>query len=215
MCAQNRCWRHRADGALETSLDRWRFSRVRNHRNDCSRFQNLANRHGNGLLRDGCDIREPAFAYLLAAAGLIEIHDDVGIIRVEIRRRIVKSEMAVFADACKRHVNGGCFDGVACTTDDFSWLVCAIHQVMLAYSGSADQALLQVFAKTGRMRHRKSDVFIQMEQLDALPIDLRHRSQRIQKLELRSSSCGDDARQSSLVSGSADSCCGLSCCCSA
>jgi len=75
---------------------------------------------------------------------------------------------------------------------------------------------MQVFAKARRVRHRKSDVFIEMKQLDIFPVDIRGCGQRIKKIELGSAGCGDNSRRAPLTNRAADKpCCllggGLAC----
>jgi hypothetical protein len=50
---------------------------------------------------------KPAFVELLAAAGIVESNDGVGLPCVEIGGRIVESEMAVFSDAHEGDIDGG------------------------------------------------------------------------------------------------------------
>jgi hypothetical protein len=80
---------------------------------------------------------------------------------------------------------------------------------MAADSRFADQSLLQVFAETGRVRHRESDVFIEMKQLDILPVDIRGCGQRIKKIELGSAGCSDNSRRAALTNRVADKSRGL------
>ena len=58
-------------------------------------------RHRDRLPRYLGDVRKPGFANLLQAAGFIKIHDDVWFFGVEISRRVVEGDVAVFTDAQK------------------------------------------------------------------------------------------------------------------
>src|SRR5205809_8143971 len=106
MCPQNGSRRHRTDFSIETQLDRWSFPRVRHDANNFFCLQNLSYRHGDGSSRDFRSICEPALSYLLAQASFIQFDDEVGLLRLEIRRRIIKRQMPVLSDADEGNIDG-------------------------------------------------------------------------------------------------------------
>src|SRR5439155_19842906 len=106
MTGQDCSWRHRNDFSLEAELYRLRFPRIRNDSNDFFGLEDLAHRHGNGLPGNFRNVREPAFTHLLAAAGFIESDNEISVLRLEIRRRIVERQMTVFSDAGKSNIDG-------------------------------------------------------------------------------------------------------------
>jgi len=56
-------------------------------------------------MRNGVEGRESSLAELLAPAGVVERYHDVGIVDLEIGRRIVEGEVAVLADAREADVH--------------------------------------------------------------------------------------------------------------
>src|SRR5215470_476146 len=66
--------------------------------------------------------------------------------------------------------------------------------MMLRDSRLVDEPLEKVLAKTGRMGDRQANVFVQVEQLDLAPIDVRRARQGIQEFKLRSTGSGHDPR---------------------
>ena len=61
----------------------------------------------------------------------------------------------------------------------------AIQQVVVHYSGLLDELLQKHFAEAARMRDRQTDIFIEMEDFNQMPIDLRSTGESFQKLLLR------------------------------
>src|SRR5262245_19793443 len=91
----------RTDFALETIFDSLSLTRIRHDTNNLPRFQKLIDGHRNSLLGHFGQIFEPAFADLLAPACFVETDNDICLVCVEIRRRIVKGEMTILPDARK------------------------------------------------------------------------------------------------------------------
>ncbi len=56
-----------------------------------------------------------------------------------------------------------------------------------------NEPLHQVSAETGRVIERKSNILIEMEHFDAIPIDAGSSSEKLQEVELRGAGGGDDA----------------------
>src|SRR5713226_3362117 len=67
-----------------------------------------------------------------------------------------------------------------------------------------NQSLEEVFAKAGGMRQRQSDILIQMKQLNFSPINFVMACQRIEKIQLGRSCCGDDSRPAPRAYGPAN-----------
>ena len=127
---------------------------------------------------------EPALADLLAPAGLVERDDEVGLLGVEIGGRIVEGEVAVLADADERDVDRRRTRSPADLVGDLPRLVLAVEEVVRARCPSvANQPLEEVAAEACGMIERQADVLVEMEHLDARPVDARRGNQRFEKLE--------------------------------
>ena len=113
MRLQDRRRHHRGDRSFDGAADGFCLAQVRHDAQDVSRLENLSDRHRNRARRHIVDRIEPAFADLLAAAGVVEIDDEIRLARVEVGRRIVEGEVAVLADADERDVDGRGRDLVA------------------------------------------------------------------------------------------------------
>src|SRR5437870_2959445 len=105
MLLQNRSRHLRDYAAFDAVFHRLCLPLIRNRADNCAGFYDLLDRHRYGLLRDILKRRKPSFAKLLSAAGVVEIDDDVRLVGLKIGRRIVESEMPVFADANKRDLD--------------------------------------------------------------------------------------------------------------
>src|SRR5438876_40843 len=99
--AQDGRRRQRADFAFEAGLYCLRFSCLGNDCKDFLRLQDLAHGHGNRPLGNVREVREPGLSHLLAAAGLIQVNDEIGFFGLEIRRRVIERQMAILADSDK------------------------------------------------------------------------------------------------------------------
>ena len=82
------------------------FSPIRDHAEHLPGFEDLFNGHGDGLYWHVTDSLKPTFADLLAAARLVEFHNEIRFLRVEVGWRIVKSEVTVLPDANESCING-------------------------------------------------------------------------------------------------------------
>ena len=60
-----------------------------------------------------------------------------------------------------------------------------VEQVVVANAGLVDQALAQVPAKARGMVDRQADVLVEMEHLDARPVDAVRAGERLEEIELR------------------------------
>src|SRR4029077_5675196 len=99
----------------------------------------------------------------------------IGLIRLEIRWRIVKRQMAIFTDAHERDVHRGGFQLATDHANYVRWILLTIQQMVPTYPCFLNESFHQVFAKAGRVRRGNSYVLVQMEHFDALPIDPRNR----------------------------------------
>ena len=78
--------------------------------------------------RDTC---EPAFAHLLAAAGFIELDDEIRLVGIEIGGRVVEGEVCILTDAGERNINWRRLQLVSNLTDHFAGMALAIEQVIV------------------------------------------------------------------------------------
>ena len=95
-----------AHGMLQAIFHSLCFPGIGYRADDVRGFHDLAHRHTDGLQGYVVYRRKPSFVKLLCPAGTVKINHQIRLIGVEIRRRIVKSEVSVFADAYQCHVNG-------------------------------------------------------------------------------------------------------------
>ena len=171
MRAQDGSRGHWSDFAFEAEFDGLGFARFGDYSDDLIGFQDLANGHGDGLAGNFGKIAEPGFADLLAATGFVEIDEEIGLFGLEIGGRVVEGEMAVFTDAGEGEVDGRGAEELAYAVDYFVGIGVAVEQVILRDAGFVNQALEKVFAKAGGMRDWQADVFVEMKEFDAVPVD--------------------------------------------
>jgi hypothetical protein len=100
---------------------------------------------------------------------------------LEIGRRIVESEMPIFTDADERNIDGSLKDGFAGEPDDLGGIRVALHQMTIGDSCFANQTFPEIFAEARRVIHRQVDIFVQMKELHALPIDAGSCGQRLKE----------------------------------
>ncbi len=98
MVAERRSWYVGSDLALECCFDRFGFAPIRNATQNAFGFQDLVNRHADGLSGNLSQGIKPALTHLLFAASLVELHDLVNIFGFEVRRRVIKRQVRVLAD---------------------------------------------------------------------------------------------------------------------
>ena len=63
-------------------------------------------------------------------------------------------------------------------------------------TGLRNQTFLKEFAEARRVGHGETDIFVQVEKLDLLPVDARSCGQRFKHIELR---CGAGSHHTSLT----------------
>ena len=174
MPAKNGGRGHGADGPIETSLDGLSFLWSRHDSENLFRFENLIHGHGDGVPGDNVNIGEPSFADLLLAAGLIEIHDNVGLFGAEIGWRIVEGQVTVFTDSDEGDIDRGSADGSIGAADYFDRILLAIQKMTRDDAGFRDEAILQELAETGGMRFGQADVFVEMEDRKSTRLNSSH-----------------------------------------
>jgi hypothetical protein len=96
-----------------------------------------------------------------------------GLVRREVGGRIVEREVAVFADADKRDVDGALGDRASRAIGHRRGVPFAVEQVVPRETRLADQPLEQVLAEARRMLDRQADVLVEVKHLDARPVDAR------------------------------------------
>ncbi len=123
-------------------------------------------------MRNGVEGREPSLAELLAPAGVVERYHDVGIVDLEIGRRIVEGEVRVLADADAGDVDlgRGQQGGVAAALLLRVGGV-AVEQVDGAEGQAVEEPLAQVAPEAGRVPLGEPEVLVEVEGGDAPPVD--------------------------------------------
>lgn len=185
----------RRNWASQTVVDSPGFAFIRDRAGNVLGFQNLSNGHRYRSPGDFFQSWEPTFVVLLPAAGLIQFNDDIRFIGREIRRRIVKCQVAVFTDTDKRDIDwAGGDQAVQSLAFAFDVGRIPIDQDHFSGTDMPDQAILQIAAETGWMGGWQTDVFIQMKHRGAGPIDPWIHTQGSQEFKLGSSGGGDKSR---------------------
>jgi len=105
MAFENRAWNEVGDWAFDTISDGRCFAFVGNAADDFSRLQNLMDGHADRVGRNVFEGGKPTFSDLLFATRLVKKHHVVGFGRFEIRRRIIKGQVAVFADTDQSNID--------------------------------------------------------------------------------------------------------------
>src|SRR5450631_1430127 len=167
---------------------------VGNNHHQLSRLENLARGRRDGASGYLGEVTKPSFAYLLLAARLVQVHEDVRFFRGEIRGRIVERDVSVFADAEKCDVDG-------CGRQLLAYLasygrgisVVAVDLVKIDDSGLANQVLHQELAETCGVSDGQADVLVEVKGFDFGPVDVRRCREGVQEVELRCARGGDDA----------------------
>ena len=127
--------------------------------------------YANGPFRNIVHCWEPAFAHLLASAIFIKLNHEVRICCVEIGRRIVKGEVAVFANSDKGNINRMPADFLFQTNNLLIGVYRTIYINKLPGRNNIYKTLLQVFTKRCRMRIANSNVFVEMKGGNFRPVN--------------------------------------------
>jgi hypothetical protein len=120
----------------------------------------------------------------LLAAGFIELDDKIWLIGLKIRRRIIKGKVGIFTNSDKRQIRWAGTQLASYTLDHFPGIALPVEQVVVRDGGLVNQPLEEIFAKTGAMSGRESNVLVQVEHFDALPFDPWGSGKSLQELEL-------------------------------
>ena len=84
---------------------RLRLSLIGNDAENRAASEYLFNGHRNRLGRNFLQALEPTFSNLLLATRVIKVNDNVRLICIEVRRRIVKCEVPVFTNTYQGDIN--------------------------------------------------------------------------------------------------------------
>ena len=127
---------------------------------------------------------------------MIEVHDDVRHLGLEVRGRIVESEVRVLADAGEAQIDrtgvdarveslqfGGEIRGVGVDRDELG----PCRQLV-------DETFAEILAETRAMRLREADIFVEVEDRDLGPVDARFLHEVLERLELARARGDDDVR---------------------
>src|SRR5215472_12754921 len=203
MLPQNRCGCQRTDLAVEARLYCPSLASLRHNHDDLFRAHDLTDRDGDGPggnIRQSC---EPPFVHLLLPAGFIEVNDGIRFFRLEIRWRIVERQVTVLSDPPKSNIHWPCGQFAADLFCHRLRISLAIQKMMLRDSRLMNEPLEKVLAKTGRMSDWQANVFVQVKQLDAAPINIRGARQGLQEFKLRRTGRGHDPCQTVVADSSA------------
>ncbi len=210
MDADDGCGVHRRHVALEGDFHRVGLARVGNGVDDAAALHDHAGAHGDGLLGDVVEGREPAFAELLFAADFVEVDDEVRLFCVEVARRVVEGDMAVFTDADEADVDDF-VEQVFAELVDGGLEVSGVSWDEVGFLERAgelcDEAFLDVFAEAGRVRFGQADVFVEVEHRDFRPVDAWLLDELRQHVELAGARGDDDAALALFSEGLADFLC--------
>lgn len=205
MPPQNRSRSRRPNLPFQTQLDRARLAHIRHDSDNLPRLQNLPRRHrdrARGHLRQ---IRKPALTHLLSATSLVQFNNDVRILGLKIRGRIIERNMPVLPDADERQidrrrrqlsrhfVNGPRQIGSI-----------PLHEMKIHNSRFPHHPLQQKFPKARRMTYRQPDILIQMKSLNLLPVDPCRPRQGFQESKLRVACRKNDPATTALSSSAPD-----------
>src|ERR1700730_18516375 len=161
MPAQNRRRGHRTDLSFNAHLNGFRLAFVGNNHDQFFGLENLARRHRERARWNLRDVSKPAFADLLAAAGLVEVHDQVRIFSSEISWRIVEGDVPVLSNSQKCNIDGWRCKLLAHFTRDGRRLSgVSFDEMKIADSGLAHQPLRKILAEAGEVSCWQADVFV-------------------------------------------------------
>src|SRR6266496_388962 len=181
---------------------RLRLAPVRNHDNDFPGAQDLSHRHRNCLRGHIRHTSEPSLVHLLLPASLVELDYEIRIVDFEIGGRIVECQVRILPNSDKGQIDRLVLKFSPDFSDRASSISVAVQKVVSGDSRLIDQALEQILPKTRRVRDRKSDVFVKVENFDTTPIDVRSSSERIKEFELRCARSRDNSSDATLAYGS-------------
>src|SRR5579862_2881879 len=196
-----------ADFAFEALLHSLRFAAIGNHGKYLFRLENLADGHGEGPRGHLRYVGKPSFSDLLLPASLIQIHNDIGLFHLEIRRRVIERDVPVFTDSEECNVNRGGGQRPSHHSGNLGGIGgVSLEQVVLGDSGLQHQLLHQHLAEAAGMRDRQTNILVQVKCLHPAPVQTGDFGKRIQKSRLRGRGGGYNAGTSTRVNGAPDGC---------
>ncbi len=92
--------------------------------------------------------------------------------------------MGVFADSDEREVDGGGLQCLPYGADDVRGILFTVQQLVAADTCFSNEPLHEIIAEASRVSDGKSDVLIQMEHFDAVPIDPGSCGEELQEVDL-------------------------------
>jgi hypothetical protein len=189
MLTKDRCWSYWADFPFQTRVNRQSFALIWHDANNLPGAQDLPYGHGDGFLRHILHLSEPAFIDLLFPARFVEVNHQKWLLRLKISRRIIESKVPIFSDTSEQNIHRlGC----QCLTDlvrHGMGISLAVEKMVMRDSGWLDKPVANVLPKACGMSCGKTNIFVQMKKLDALPVETGNARQRLQKLQLGCSCC--------------------------
>jgi len=192
MLLKNRGRAQGADFQLEAVSNGLRFPPIGYDTEHVFGFDNLLDRHGDGLPRDIINSLEPTFAYLLAPACLIEFDNKIRFPRLEVGWRIIESQVPVLPNANEGRVNYLARDQLADAHTLCQGIrIIAVDEVKRTGSDAINDPVLQVSSETGRVRGGKIHIFVKVKESSQRPVYILLPNKLIEKLELRCSSGGN------------------------
>src|SRR5206468_2834694 len=84
----------------------------------------------------------------------------------------------------KGNIDGRGAQRLTHAADNFAGITIAVQQMMLGDPGFVNQTLEKIFAKAGRMSNGQPDVFVEVKDLDTLPVDVLGSGQCLEKIHL-------------------------------
>ena len=165
----------RGNGPLSCVFDGLGLALVGNGANDCGALHDLTNGHGNGSLRDGVEIREPALSELLLPASVVQIDRHIRAFGFEIGRRVIEGKVPVFTNSHERNVDDGFFNKGADPPTFRIWIDFAVEKMKgrKRERKFAHEAFPQVLPKGSVMRDREPDVLIEVKTRHLVPRQIR------------------------------------------
>jgi hypothetical protein len=95
----------RTDLSFEAGRNRRRLSRIGHDTNNFVSFQDLSHAHGDCSTRNFGKTLEPSFTELLPATSFVQIDDQIRLLSIKICGWIVESQVPVFTNSDKCHIN--------------------------------------------------------------------------------------------------------------
>ena len=91
---------------FEHTFDSLSFAFIGNNVDDDFALADLRNAHAECVSGNSIKGGEPAFAQLLITAGIIQFYNQEGFVGIKVSRRVIESDVTVFANTDKSNING-------------------------------------------------------------------------------------------------------------